>query len=70
MTVQKKVIADQISRESVNTCGKMSHKAENCWVKEENADKRPKGWVSCKEKNEANGSNKKEVGATNIEFVL
>ena len=53
-----------------NSCGKMGHKAEKCWEKEENADKRPKGWVSCKEKNEANGSNKKEVGASNVEFVL
>ncbi len=47
-------------------CGKPGHKAENCWEKEENADKRPTGWVSCKKKNESNGS--KEVAA--IEFVL
>ena len=44
----------------------MGHKAEKCWEKEENADNRPKGWVSSKKKNESNGS--KEVAA--IEFVL
>lgn len=51
-----------------NSCGKLGHKAEKCWEKEENADKRPEGWVSCKKKNEANGS--KDVGAASIEFVL
>ncbi len=48
----------------------MGHKAEKYWDKEENADKRPEGWVSSKKKNEANGSNKNEVGAKNIESVL
>ena len=47
-------------------CEKPGHKAENCWEKEENTDKRPKGWVSSKKKNESNGS--KEVAA--IEIVL
>jgi hypothetical protein len=31
-----------------NSCGKLGHRAERCWEKEENADKRSKGWVSCK----------------------
>ena len=48
--------------------GKPGHKAEYCWEKEENADRRPTGWVSCKNKNETNGS--KEVGASNVELVL
>ncbi len=53
-----------------HSCGKQGHKEKDCWEKEENASKRPTGWVSCKKKNEADGSNKNEVGATNIEFVL
>jgi hypothetical protein len=50
------------------SCGKLGHKAIDCWEKEENADKRPSGWVSSKKKNETKGS--KDVGAASIEFVL
>ncbi len=53
-----------------HSCGKAGHKEKDCWEKEENASKRPTGWVSCKKNTEAEGSNKKEVAAPNVEFVL
>ena len=42
------------------------HKAIDSLAREENADKRPTGWVSSKKKNESSGS--KEVVA--IEFIM
>ncbi|VEU33779.1 unnamed protein product [Pseudo-nitzschia multistriata] len=36
-------------------CGKKGHEAVQCWEKEENADQRPKNWVSNKEKREVMG---------------
>jgi hypothetical protein len=68
VTVRKKGNSGSNFKGKCNSCGKLGHKAEKCWEKEENADKRPEGWVSCKKKNEANGS--KDVGAASIEFVL
>ena len=43
-----------------NHCGKMGHKAANCWEFNANKDTRSKNWKKKKEK---------EVGASNISSV-
>ena len=49
-------------------CGQKGHRSKDCWEREENASRRPPGWVSRKNKIE-----RKEFANVNteaVEFVL
>ena len=51
-------------------CRLPGHKAAMCWEKEENASRRPHGWVSRLNGNGAAGSSSRGAEATGVEILL
>ena len=52
-------------------CGQKGHRAKDCWEKEENANRRPPGWLSRKKSNVS--IEQKEVvnfNAAAVEFIV
>lgn len=52
-------------------CGQKGHRAKDCWEKEENANRRPPGWLSRKKSNVSIGQKEvANVNAATVEFIV
>ena len=52
-------------------CGQKGHRAKDCWEKEENANRRPPGWLSRKKSNVSIGQKEgASVNAATVEFIV